>query len=105
MTVGKRPRMFNRGYLISVICAVDNAPMRTFDLNLLPVLVAIHEHGSVTGAAQRLGMSQSAVSTALARLRRHYGDPLFHRVGHGMEATARTRALIEPLRDALTRVN
>lgn len=79
--------------------------MRTFDLNLLPLLVAIHEHGSVTAAAQHLGMSQSAVSTALARLRQHYGDPLFHRVGHGMEATARMRGLIEPLREALARVD
>ena len=46
-------------------------------------------------------MSQSAVSTALARLRQKYGDPLFQRVGHGMKATARMRALIRPLREAL----
>jgi DNA-binding transcriptional LysR family regulator len=39
------------------------------------VLVAIHEHGSVTAAAQHLGMSQPAVSTALAKLRHQYGDP------------------------------
>jgi DNA-binding transcriptional LysR family regulator len=78
---------------------------RTFDLNLLPVLVAIHEHGSVTAAAQHLGISQPAVSTALAKLRQKYGDPLFHRVGHGMKATVRMRALIQPLRDALTRMD
>ncbi len=78
---------------------------RGFDLNLLPVLVAIHEHGSVTAAAQHLGISQSAVSTALARLRQQYGDPLFHRAGHGMKATARMVALIEPLREALARVD
>jgi DNA-binding transcriptional LysR family regulator len=77
---------------------------RTFDLNLLPVLLAVHEHGSVSVAAQHLGMSQSAVSTALSKLRQKYADPLFHRVGHGMRATARTRALIEPLREAMTRV-
>ncbi len=74
---------------------------RSFDLNLLPVLVAIHEHGSVTAAAQHLGISQPAVSTALAKLREKYGDPLFHRAGHGMKATARMRALIQPLRTAL----
>ncbi|HEX5160133.1 MAG TPA: LysR family transcriptional regulator [Steroidobacteraceae bacterium] len=78
---------------------------RSFDLNLLPVLVAIYESGSVTSAAQHLGMSQSAVSTALARLRAKYGDPLFHRVGHGMRATARMRALIRPLRQALSEVD
>jgi len=77
---------------------------RNFDLNLLPVLLAIHEHGSVSLAAQHLGMSQSAVSTALAKLRVKYSDPLFHRVGHGMMPTVRTRALVEPLREAMSRV-
>ena len=78
---------------------------RAFDLNLLPVLVAIYDHGSVTTAAQRLGMSQSAVSTALAKLREKYGDPLFHREGHGMTPTVRMRALILPLREAMTYVS
>jgi DNA-binding transcriptional LysR family regulator len=77
---------------------------RNFDLNLVPVLLAIHQHGSVSQAAQHLGMSQSAVSTALAKLRLRYADPLFHRVGHGMKPTTRTRALVEPLREAMTRV-
>lgn len=80
-------------------------PAKTFDLNLLPVLVAIHEHGSVTAAAQHLRMSQPAVSTALAKLRHKYGDPLFHRSGHGMKATPRMRALIQPLREALARMD
>src|SRR3982751_3044808 len=78
---------------------------KTFDLNLLPVLVAIHEHGSVSAAAQRLGLSQPRVSTALAKLRHKYGDPLFHRSGHGMKATPRMRALIQPLREALARMD
>jgi len=78
---------------------------RSFDLNLVPVLLAIHEHGSVSLAAQHLGMSQSAVSTALAKLRLKYADALFHRVGHGMRPTTRTRALIEPLREAMVRVD
>jgi DNA-binding transcriptional LysR family regulator len=78
---------------------------RSFDLNLLPVLVTIYEHGSVTAAAQHLGMSQSAISTTLGKLRLSYGDPLFHRVGHGMQPTARMRGLIEPLREALSRVD
>src|SRR5579862_3478075 len=50
-------------------------------------------------------MSQSAVSATLAKLRLKYGDPLFHRVGHGMQPTARMRALIEPLREVLARVD
>jgi len=77
---------------------------RKFDLNLLPVLVAIHEHGSVSAAARHLGMSQPAVSMALGKLRTRYGDPLFHRAGHGMTPTPRLRALIEPLRGALASV-
>jgi DNA-binding transcriptional LysR family regulator len=78
---------------------------RPFDLNLLPVLVRIYEHGSVSAAAAHLGMSQSAISAALAKLRLKYGDPLFHRVGHGMQPTVRMRALIEPLREALSGVD
>lgn len=78
---------------------------RSFDLNLLPVLVRIHDSGSVSGAATQLGLSQSAVSAALAKLRLKYGDPLFHRVGHGMQPTARMRALIEPVREALSRLD
>lgn len=78
---------------------------RSFDLNLLPVLMKIHEHGSVSAAATQLGLSQSAVSAALAKLRLKYRDPLFQRVGHGMQPTARMRALIEPLRDALLRLD
>jgi DNA-binding transcriptional LysR family regulator len=77
---------------------------RSFDLNLLPVLVKIYEHGSVSAAATQLGMSQSALSGALAKLRQLYGDPLFHRVGHGMRPTARMDALIEPLRESLLRM-
>jgi DNA-binding transcriptional LysR family regulator len=78
---------------------------RSFDLNLLPVLVKIHDHGSVSAAATQLGVSQSAVSAALAKLRLKYGDPLFHRASHGMQPTARMRALIEPLRATLARLD
>lgn len=74
---------------------------RPFDLNLLPVLVKIYEHESVSVAATQLGMSQSAISGALAKLRVLYGDPLFHRVGRGMQPTSRMHALIGPLRESL----
>jgi DNA-binding transcriptional LysR family regulator len=77
---------------------------RTFDLNLLPVLVAIYDQGSVSGAARRLGTSQSAVSAALAKLREKFGDPLFVRVGYGMAATAKMRAQIAFVRETLARV-
>ncbi len=77
---------------------------RPFDLNLLPILVEVYDHESVSAAAAKLGMSQSAVSGALARLRELYADPLFHRVGHGMQPTARMHALIAPLRESLQSV-
>ena len=78
---------------------------KSFDLNLLRVLLEIHEQGSVSAAAANLGLSQSATSAALGRLRAQYGDPLFYRARHGMQPTDRMRALVEPLREALARVD
>src|SRR6185503_8847322 len=71
MTVGNGRCIFNRDSRISNITPMNKAPMsRSFDLNLLRALVSIHEYGSVSAAAQKLGVSQSAVSTALAKLRK-----------------------------------
>ncbi|NWA24775.1 LysR family transcriptional regulator [Pseudomonas gingeri] len=74
--------------------------MRT-DLNLLRVLLAIHEAGNVTTAAQHLGMSQPAVSAALSRLRHSLGDALFVRSGSRMEATPRAQSIIERTREVI----
>jgi DNA-binding transcriptional LysR family regulator len=71
------------------------------DLNLLPVIVALAEHRSVSAAARQLGMSQPAVSSALARLRASLGDPLFVRTARGMEATPRAMTMLAPARAAL----
>ena len=60
-----------------------------FDLNLLRVFEALLEEGGVTRAGQRLGLTQSAVSHALNRLRYIAGDPLFVRGAKGMQPTAR----------------
>jgi DNA-binding transcriptional LysR family regulator len=65
-----------------------------FDFNLLRVLAAVAEHGSVTGAAASLSLTQSAVSHALARLRAVIGDPLFVRQGKRVVPTAAARALL-----------
>jgi DNA-binding transcriptional LysR family regulator len=75
-----------------------------FDLNLLPVVLAIAEERSVTRAAAKLGWSQPKVSIALNKLRRSLGDPLFVRGAHGMEPTPRAAALVAPTRDILERV-
>jgi DNA-binding transcriptional LysR family regulator len=78
--------------------------VQDFDLNLLPIAVAVANTRSVTRAAQQLGMSQSAVSTALARLRTSMRDPLFVRTGRGMEPTPRAEALVTAAQDILMRV-
>lgn len=63
------------------------------DLNLLVCLHVLLEEGSVTYAAKRLCLSQSAVSKSLNRLREQFDDPLFIRSAHGLVPTPRARAL------------
>lgn len=77
--------------------------MNDVDLNLLPALDALLTEGSVTGAARRLGLSTSAMSRTLARLRAMTGDPLLVRAGSGLEPTPRAIAMRDQVRDvALT---
>lgn len=71
------------------------------DGHLLRLLVTVVETGSVTGAAQRLGVTQSAVSHLLDKLRAITGDPLFVRSGRGIVATARAAALAAQARELL----
>jgi len=71
------------------------------DLNLLKVFLAIHAEGSVSRAAERLGVSQPTVSHALARLRTTYGDVLFVRRAGGVKPTARADRLAAAVRQAL----
>lgn len=71
------------------------------DLNLLRVLDALMQEGHLTRAAERLHLSQPAVSNALARLREQLGEPLFVRNAHGMTPTAQAQALYGPVRAAL----
>lgn len=67
--------------------------MATPDLNLLITLEAVLAEGSVARAAQRLGLSPSAMSRALARLRETTGDPLLVRAGRGLVPTPRAMEL------------
>lgn len=76
------------------------------DGHSLQLFLTVLEQGSVTAAAERLEMTQSAVSHAVQKLRRVVGDPLFVKSGRGIVATAhaltlaaRARALIEGLED------
>src|SRR5215471_14498309 len=59
---------------------------------------------NVTRAAKRIGLSQPAMSNALARLRRTFGDPLLMRTPEGMSPTPAAQALILPVRAALAQL-
>lgn len=71
------------------------------DLNLFVVFEAIYSEGSISRAANRLSLTQPAVSHALGRLRQRLDDPLFVRRGNQMVPTPRARALVEPVRESL----
>ena len=72
-----------------------------FDLNLLRVFDALLREGSTVRAADRVGLSQPAVSAALGRLRQALDDPLFVRKGNMLVPTARAAELENPLRATL----
>lgn len=72
------------------------------DGRLLQLLVAVVEAGSITGAALRLGVTQSAVSHLLDKLRTITGDPLFVKSGRGIVATARAEGLAVQARELLS---
>jgi DNA-binding transcriptional LysR family regulator len=74
---------------------------RNFDLNLLRVLAALLETGSTTQTGRQIGLSQPAVSAALARLRHALNDPLFVRQGRNLVTTEYAETLREPLIDLL----
>jgi DNA-binding transcriptional LysR family regulator len=69
------------------------------ELRMLDILLA---ERSLTRAAQALGVSQPAASKVLARLRRHFSDPLLVRTAHGMEVTRRALTLQRPLKEVLS---
>jgi DNA-binding transcriptional LysR family regulator len=71
--------------------------MATPDLNLLATLDVLLREGSVARAARRLRLSPSAMSRALARLRRTTGDPLLVRAGRGLVPTRRALELRGPV--------
>jgi DNA-binding transcriptional LysR family regulator len=78
--------------------------LRSIDLNLLVALEALLSERHVTKAAERVGLSQPAMSNALGRLRALFGDELLVRTATGMKPTPRASELAEPLRQLLRRV-
>jgi len=72
-----------------------------FDLNLFVILNSIYTEGSLTKAAEVVGITQPAVSNALSRLREKFDDDLFVRTGSGMVPTQKTENIIKDIQNAL----
>ncbi len=75
------------------------------DLNLLVALDALLAEQSVTRAAERIGVSQPAMSQSLARLRTAFDDPLLVRAGRGMAPTTLAQSLATPLHSLLSQLD
>src|SRR5512144_566332 len=95
----RMPVLASRCHLI--LASHDMSAVHTVDLNLLRVLDVLLEEENVTRAAARLELTQSALSRALARLRRLLGDELLLPTGRGMRPTARALELRPRVRAAL----
>jgi len=87
--------------MLAAMAQRRSLPRHELDLNLVVLLDALLAERSVTRAAARIGLSQSAASHALKRLRDHFGDPLLVRTGDGMVLTERAKELAAPIRDTL----
>ena len=85
---------------------LENDKMRfnNLDLNLLVALDILLTERNVSRAAERMHITQSAMSNALARLREYFGDDLLVLVGRRMELTPRAELLKVPVRDILVRI-
>ncbi len=76
-----------------------------YDLNLLPVFVVLMEERNVTRAAERLGMTQPALSNTLNRLRDVMRDPLFVRERYGMKPTELAEEIAPAIAEALAKLD
>jgi len=80
---------------------IDKTALRRLDLTVLLVFVAMLKHRKAVAVATEMGLTQSAISHSLARLRAVFDDPLFLRKPHGMEPTAVALALEPAIRLAV----
>ena len=78
--------------------------LRQFNLNLLVALNALLNHRNVTRAADEVGVTQSAMSGELRRLRSIFGDELLVRVGREFELTALAQELVDPVREIIVNI-
>ncbi len=80
---------------------MSNIDFTDLDGKVLRVFLTILEESSVSKAADRLGVTQSAISHTLSKLRQVLGDPLFVRSGQGLTPTERALSLKEPVQQVL----
>lgn len=83
----------------------DQMKLRKLDLSVLLIFLALMRHRKAAAVAAEMGLTQSAVSHALSRLRGAFGDPLFLRRPHGLEPTAVARALEPDIRAGVEAVD
>ena len=90
-----------------MICCLENfkptgvwGDVKNIDLKVLAIIGELHHTRSVSKTAENLALSQSAVSMNLAKLRKHFNDPLFVRTSRGMEPTPHASELIQLLKRA-----
>lgn len=79
-------------------------PLRQFDLNLLVLFEALVTECHVSRAAEKVFLSQSAMSHALNRLRDQLNDPLLIRTENGLQPTARALEMLPEVREALRQI-
>lgn len=79
--------------------------INTTDFNLLKVFAAIYKTRNVSKAGEQIGLAQSSMSNALARLRDQFDDPLFQRTPQGMEPTHRAEQLAPKITQVINIVN
>ncbi len=79
--------------------------LSAMDLNLLVALDVLLDTSSVSQAAKRIGVTTSAMSHTLGRLREQLGDPLFVRAGRGLVPTPRAQSLRVPVKEAVVAVS
>lgn len=89
------------GKRIVLMSELSKSELRRLDLTLLLVFLGLLKHRKALDVAHELGLTQSAISQALKRLREVFGDDLFHRRPHGMEPTATALALEVPITNAV----
>ncbi|WP_343927948.1 LysR family transcriptional regulator [Pigmentiphaga daeguensis] len=78
--------------------------LRNIDLHMLRILDEIHKTGSLSRTADRLELTQPAISMALAKLRQHFNDQLFVRVGNAMKPTPQAEGLMEGVSAAIAAI-